>query len=74
MFFSYIVNSFVRKKLYFLPSFLPYLLACLLTYLIARVLIKFFSCEEGHSFKGGVHLGRGDLSDNYGKPVCNENL
>ena len=29
-------------------------------------LVKFFSSEEGRSFKGGVHLGRGALSDNYG--------
>ena len=32
----------------------------------AGALIKFFSCEEGHSFEGGVHLGRGAYSDNYG--------
>ena len=29
------------------------------------VLIKFFSCEEGHSFEAGVHLGWGALSENY---------
>ena len=29
-------------------------------------LIKFFCCEEGRSFEGDVHLGRGALSDNYG--------
>ena len=29
-------------------------------------LIKFFSYEEGRSFEGGVHLGRGAVSDNYG--------
>ena len=31
------------------------------------MLIKFFSCEKGCSFEGGIHLGQGPLSDNYGK-------
>lgn len=30
------------------------------------MLIKFFNCEEGCSFEGGVHLGLGALSNNYG--------
>ena len=29
-------------------------------------LIKFFSCREGRSFEGGIHSGRGAVSDNYG--------
>ena len=29
-------------------------------------LIKLFSCGEGRSFEGDVHLGRGALSDNHG--------
>ena len=32
----------------------------------AWALIKFFSSEEGRSFEGGIYLGRGALSDNYG--------
>ena len=28
--------------------------------------LNFFNCEEGHSFEVSVHLGRGDLSYNYG--------
>ena len=32
---------------------------------LSRALIKFFSCKEGHSFEGGVHLGRGTISVNY---------
>ena len=34
--------------------------------ILAGAFIKFFSCEEGRSFEGGVHLGRDPLSDNYG--------
>ena len=32
----------------------------------AEALKKIFSCEERRSFEGGVYLGRGALSDNYG--------
>ena len=28
--------------------------------------LNFFSCKEGRSFEGGIHLGRGAVSDNYG--------
>ena len=31
--------------------------------------IKFFSCWEGRSFEGGTHLGRDNLSDNYGMSI-----
>ena len=30
------------------------------------MLFKFFSCKEGPSFEGGIHLGWGAVSDNYG--------
>ena len=33
------------------------------------MLINFFSCEEGCSFKGDVYLSWGALSDNYGKAL-----
>ena len=36
------------------------------TLIYAGALIKLFSCEEGRSFEGGVHLGRNALSDNCG--------
>ena len=32
---------------------------------LREVLIKFFGCEEGPSFEGGIHLGQGAVSDNY---------
>ena len=32
----------------------------------AGELIKFLSYKEGRSFEGGIHLGRGVVSDNYG--------
>ena len=31
--------------------------------------IKFFNCWEGRSFEGGTHLGRDNLSDNYGMSI-----
>ena len=36
---------------------------------LSQALIKFFSCKQGRSFEGGVHLGQAAPSDNYGNQI-----
>ena len=58
-------NKFTKYWAFYIFLYISVISSHPCTYL-SRALIEFFKCEEGRSFEGGVHLGRGALSGNYG--------